>query len=246
MEMAAEKKTVADCELDPGVFVFPGLWEGKMRGMKVAEEDMLLNRRNHKKGNVINQLIKQCMLGEHDPEKMLIGDRVFALIQLRRLTHGDEYSFHTSCQHCDHQFEWEENLGDLKVNFLFESEQLDAEYTFDCVLPRSNKKIKWRMLRGKDEKYLEDIRRNYPDELSSYQMLTRSVEVDGEKMLKPSFFKELSASDAAFFRGEFEYFECGVDTKINIECPDCLRVSQIDLPIGPDFFMPTIRTRRRR
>ncbi|MDI3548126.1 MAG: hypothetical protein PWR10_1778 [Halanaerobiales bacterium] len=239
-------KTVAEAENAQGTFLFPGRWEGQMREMTTGEEDMLLNRRSGRDTRTINKVLQACLVSpEVNVMDLLIGDRVFAMIQLRRLTYGDEYAFKVTCPRCNNRFEWEENLGDLKVQYLQDPAWADPEHRFTFTLPKSGKTIKWRMMRGKDEQKLALLRREFPEAIMSSIMALRITEIEGEKMVSRKFLSGLPASDAAAFRGEVESKECGVDTTIAIECLDCGNVFDIDLPIGADFFLPKKVTKTR-
>jgi len=240
-------KTVAEAEITPGTFLFPGRWEGQMREMKVAEENMLLDRRQRRDAAAINNVLQACLLTEGiKVMDMLVGDRVFAMIQLRRLTYGDEYAFKVSCPRCDARFEWEENLGELPVRYLEDPAYAEPDHAFSFTFPKTGKTIKWRLLRGKDEQKLAIARRENPDGLVTFSMLLRTVEIEGEKAVTRKFFDELPGSDAAAFRGEVKDKECGVETTIVVECPDCGNSFDLDLPIGPDFFLPRGTTKTRR
>ncbi|WP_422444383.1 hypothetical protein [Thermoanaerobacterium sp. DL9XJH110] len=234
-------KTLAEAEIKPGVFLFPGRWEGELREMTTAEEDMLLNRRQGREWEAINKVLQACLLTPGmDVMDMLVGDRVFALLQLRRITYGDGFVFRVTCPRCNARFEWEENLGDLKIKYLENPEHAKPEHTFTFTLPKSGKVIKWRMLRGKDEQKMAAMRRDHPDALMTSIMLLRVVEIEGEKIVTRKAFAELPASDAAAFRGEVEVRECGVDTTITLECPECWNVFDMDLPMaGQGFLLPT-------
>lgn len=241
-------KTLAEAEIRPGVFLFPGRWEGELREMTTAEEDMLLNHRQGREWEALNKVLQACLVTPGvDVTDMLVGDRVFALIQLRRITYGDEFVFRVTCPRCNARFEWEENLGDLKVRYLEDPEYAKPEHTFTFTLPKSGKTIKWRMLRGRDEQKMAVLRREHPDALMTSIMLLRVVEIEGEKMVTRKAFADLPASDAAAFRGEVEARECGVNTGIAVECPECWNVFDMDLPLaGQGFLLPTgiIRTTR--
>ncbi|AYO30591.1 hypothetical protein D2962_08130 [Biomaibacter acetigenes] len=239
-------KTLAEAEIKPGVFLFPGRWEGELREMTTAEEDMLLNRRQGREWEAINKVLQACLLTPGvDVMNMLVGDRVFALLQLRRITYGDAFVFRVTCPRCNARFEWEENLGDLKIKYLEDPEHAKPEHTFTFTLPKSGKVINWRMLRGKDEQKMATMRRDHPDALMTSIMLLRVVEIEGEKMVTRKAFAELPASDAAAFRGEVEAKECGIDTAITVECPECWNAFDMDLPMaGQGFLLPTGRSRR--
>ena len=53
--------------------------------------------------------------------------------------------------------------------------------------------------------------------------------------------------DADFLVDEFDRVDCGVDTAIEIECPECFATQDVELPFDRTFFMPgKERTARRR
>ena len=52
------------------------------------------------------------------------------------------------------------------------------------------------------------------------------------------FIKDLTMRDADFLVDEFDRVDCGVDTTIEIECPECFATQEIDLPFERTFFMP--------
>ncbi len=58
---------------------------------------------------------------------------------------------------------------------------------------------------------------------------------------KRRFVDELSLADARYLGGEFQHADCGVETSIDIECPECFAVQAVDLPFDADFFLPTKR-----
>ena len=64
---------------------------------------------------------------------------------------------------------------------------------------------------------------------------------------KKKFIEELSLRDADFLVDEFDRVDCGVDTTIEMECPECFAVQEVELPFEKTFFMPgKARTSRRR
>ena len=74
------------------------------------------------------------------------------------------------------------------------------------------------------------------------------LEVEGvEPKGKRQFLEDLSMRDADFLVDEFDRVDCGVDTTIEIECPECLQTQEVELPFDRGFFLPgRERTARRR
>ena len=63
-----------------------------IRAMTAREEDILTSRALIKKGTVINELIKSCVVDKSiNVEKMLVGDRNAVMIAVRITGYGAEY-----------------------------------------------------------------------------------------------------------------------------------------------------------
>jgi len=41
--------------------------------------------------------------------------------------------------------------------------------------------------------------------------------------------------------GEFDRVDCGVETEIEIECPECFGVTRVELPFEKGFFLPSMK-----
>ena len=112
--------------------ICPSGLTGRIRGMKVREERILTDRKLARNGNQVEELLKNCWeetadagpydFGDQniDWTKVLQGDRFFALLQIRALTYGPEYTFSVPCQNqaCRARVDWELNLSELPVRKL--------------------------------------------------------------------------------------------------------------------------------
>ena len=119
---------------------------------------------------------------------------------------------------------------------------------FETVLPDAGKRVWFRLLTGADERKLPQLRRSAGDRLLSAMLAFRVVEVEGvEPRERRRFIEDLTMRDADFLVDEFDRVDCGVDTTIEIECPECFATQEVDLPFDRTFFMPgKERTARRR
>lgn len=227
-------KTLREAELGDRRFLFPGFGVYTLRGMKVEEEDILTSRKKNRDGEGINEILKNCSHGENVLE-WLVGDRTFALLQIKRLSHGDEYEFKVQCPHCQKYVLWTEDLGSLPVKYLNEPGKTDG---FTVHLPGANRRLTYRLLNGYDERKLTNLFTENDESKQSTLMLFRTTEIEGEKMKSLKFFKQLEAMDATIFREHVEANDCGVDTTIAVECDKCYRGFETELPMGLDFFLP--------
>ena len=237
---------------------------GRIRGMKVREERILADRKLAKAGGQVDELLAACWqetveagpyeFGEEDIDwgQVLQGDRFFALLKIRSLTYGADYAFAVACQNegCRARIEWEIDLGALPCREL--SEESRAAFgdgnRFETVLPDAGKRVWFRLLTGADERKLPQLRRGAGDRLLSAMLAFRVVEVEGvEPRERRRFIEDLTMRDADFLVDEFDRVDCGVDTTIEIECPECFATQEVDLPFDRTFFMPgRERTARRR
>ena len=246
------------------VITCPSGLTGRIRGMKVREERILADRKLAKSGDQVDRLLAACWEETLDPgpydfggkdidwDMVLQGDRFYVLLQLRALTYGPGYAFSVGCQSpaCRSRIDWELDLVDLPVRPLPEDSRqaLVAGNRFGTTLPDSGLKVWFRLLTGADERKLPQLRKQAGDRILSAMLALRVVEIEGvEPRRKLQTIEDLSLRDADFLVDEFDRVDCGVETGIEIECPDCGVVQELELPFERTFFMPgKQRTTRRR
>jgi len=244
--------------------VCPSGLSGRIRGLKVREERILADRRLARSGEQVDRLLGACWeetvdpgpydFGEKDIDWGLVlqGDRFFALLQIRALTYGPEYAFSVGCQNsaCRARIEWELDLGDLPVRGL--SDESRAAFVdgnrLETLLPDAGVRVWFGLATGEIERRLPRLKRGAGDRVLSSMLALRVHEIEGvEARDKRRFIEELSMRDADFLVDEFDRVDCGVDTNIEIECPECFSVQEVDLPFEQTFFMPgRARASRRR
>ena len=235
---------------------------GRVRGMKVREERVLADRRVAKAGTQLEELLAACWEATVEPgpydfgvgpvewSSVLQGDRFFALLNIRALTYGPEYGFAVSCRSCRARIEWEVDLTKLPVRPLSSESRAAfmAGNRFETTLPDAGPRVWFKLLTGDDERKLPALQRAAPDRLLSSVLAYRVLEVDGvDPKDKRAFLEDLTLRDADFLVDEFDRVDCGVDTTIEVECPECREVQDVDLPFDSAFFLPgKERTARRK
>lgn len=244
------------------IITCPSGIQGRVRGMKVREERVLADRKLAKVGIQLEELLAACWeevvepgpynLGEKpvDWGSVLQGDRFFVLLHIRALTYGPDYGFSVSCRNCRARIEWEVDLTKLPVRQLSPEsrEAFMAGNRFETTLPDAGRRAWFRLLTGDDERKLPALQRAAPDRLLSSVLAYRVLEVEGvEPKDKRTFLEDLTLRDADFLVDEFDRVDCGVDTTIEVECPECREVQDVDLPFDSAFFLPgKERTARRK
>jgi len=246
------------------IITCPSGLTGRIRGMKVREERILSDRKLAKSGGQVDQLLTACWeetldpgpydFGESDIDwgKVLQGDRFYALLQVRAQTYGPDYPFAVACQNdaCRQRIDWEFDLNDLPVRALSDESRAAfiGDNRFEATLPDAGVKVWFRLLTGEDERKLPALRRRAGEQLLSAMLAFRVSEVEGVAPRdKKAFLEDLTLRDADFLVDEFDRVDCGVDTTIEVECPECFSVQEVELPFDRTFFMPgKERTARRR
>lgn len=192
------------------------------------------------------------------PEDLLLADRQHLFFYMRCLSYGGDYEFHFKCEECKEKVSRDFDLEkDLDVVYsdntdLLEDRSISSmdELTepFEFTLPLQNKRVEWRMLRGKDERSIERIiqkksKRSHNKEDESYilRLATRLVSVDDEKFDNiydaVAFVETIKGKDSLAFRQEIESVNIGIDTEIEIRCK-CGFPNELLIPLDKSFFRP--------
>ena len=217
--------------------------ELKVREITGHEEDMLANRKMIA-GQKINALIAQCTerVGTiTDKGKlsqvvldMTVGDRLFAIFAIRRVTVGDDYTFEAQCNHCDFTGRYTIDLSTLEVKEMPDR----AKREFEEVLPKSQTRVKFHPMIGREEMKLQQIDKKGTDSLS-LAIIVRLEEMDG-KVPTLNVVKGWSMKDRQFLRKKFDAVEGGVETGVELDCPNCFQEFKQELDVGQaSFFFPT-------
>ena len=222
----------------------------------MREEKILADRQLAKSGQQMNALLAACWQETLDPgpytfghaapdwDAVLQGDRFFILLKVRTLTYGETYDFSVDCssEQCGRRIAWSLSLDDLPVRELPGASRaaLAANTPLQATLPGCGKQVNFRLGTGAHERQLAALRERQPHRVLSAKLAQRIVEVEG---IAPgdtrAFLEDLSMRDANFLLSHFETVDCGVETAIEIECPHCLRVQDLDLPLEAGFLWPS-------
>lgn len=241
-QMSEPKAPLGIFDLPCGVLTAEGelLTEVKVREITGNEEDMLAAK-NISGGKKITQLIANCLerLGPvteksaltHLARGMTIGDRVFLMMAIRRVTLGDEFPFEKACEHCQ-----------VKSIFMVDLSALEAvkmadplKRIHDVTLP-SGKTARFHVMTGADEENLSKVPAQ--DSLSM-AILVRLDQVDGQPANLETV-KSLGMKDRHAIREAFEAVEGGMETAVDLDCPACGESFKAELEVGQTgFFFPS-------
>ena len=218
-----------------------------IRAMTAREEDILTSRALIKRGTVITELIRSCLVDKSiDVGSMLSGDRNAVMVALRITGYGSGYSVGVDCPACSEHGKHEFDLGQLEIKPLGLQPAEPGANAFDLKLPMSGKLVRFKFLTGADE---EEVLRQAEakrkagmqvDNLVTSRLQFHLVAVDGKsdrgEIIK--FIRSMPARDSLTLRKHIAQHEPGIDMKASIDCQACGARSEVQMPLGASFFWP--------
>jgi len=161
-----------------------------------------------------------------------VGDRLYLLFAIRRVTLGDVYPFEQKCPDCEAI-----NVFTIDLNTLEKKGMPDpTKRVFDVKLP-SGKAARFHVMTGREEEKLSNVPRKSMDTVS-LALLARLDLIEG-KSPKLEDVKKLSMRDRNYLRDQFDEVEGGMETTVDVSCPACGHEFQRELSIDKGFFTPS-------
>ncbi len=218
-----------------------------IRAMTAREEDILTSKALIKKGTVISELLKSCVVDTgFVPEVMLTGDRNALMVALRVTGYGTEYRVEVDCPACGTRSKQEFNLAELPIKRLSLNPVVEGSNLFVADLPVTKKRVEFKFLTGKEEKEISQLqeRRKKQGQKTDNLVTTRLTysihSVDGitDRNKIQFFIRNMPARDSLYLRRFIDKHEPGIEMKSWMDCPSCLESSEVKLPLGATFFWP--------
>lgn len=220
----------------------------EIKAMTAKEEDILTSRALLKKGTVITELIRSCLVDKTvNPLDLLAGDRNALMVAIRITGYGHEYDVELECGECGSKFKGEFNLAELPVKPLTIEPLETGRNLFAYTLPVSKKNVKFKFLTGLDE---EEISR-YADRTKKLNIGSESnvttnllfsiVEVEGitDRNKIGLFVKNMPAKDSQLLRNYIREAEPGIVMKQEVTCSSCGHTEEVNMPLGASFLWPS-------
>jgi len=244
--------------------VCPSGLRGMVRGWKTKEANILASKNNARDGTSMDRVLANCWLetlepgpygdainGKLDWSKVLLCDRFVTLLQIRVATYGKEYAFTLQCEDrtlCGKRIEWEIDLTDLPVKALPDESRdkiASGENKFEAVLEHgamAGKKVYFHLQTGAHEKRSARMVEGQETRLIVAALATRIIEVEGlEKGALVRFLDDLEMADLIGLMEAFDAADGGVETTIEVDCPHCGLLQEVNLPFGREYFLPMPR-----
>lgn len=222
----------------------------EIRGMTTREEDILMSRALIRKGTVISELIKSCIITPGiDVQGLIGGDRNALMVSIRILGYGAEYQGHVDCPKCDHKNELNVSLNDLTIKPLTVEPVEMGTNKFRFMLPTTQKEVVFRFLTGKEEEEilatLEMKKKKgiQNDNIITTRLLHSILSINGitDRTKIAQFISFMPAKDSIALRQYMDEIEPGIDMKFDFSCSSCEHYEVMPLPLGASFFWPNAR-----
>lgn len=212
--------------------------------------------------NAVQRIVATCWLSTTNPgpyvfvraepgcifdwNRVLKGDLVYTLFQLRRVAVGDEYDFDFKCKHCGKQVSWTQLISKIRVKTLSDeaSRHLQTGAPFEAKA-LDGRAIRYELMTLRREepmrKLMKQQKRNQQSLADTFA--AQSVGIDGLKdqhvKARFTYFDELLPKELTHIKKQFEANDCGLDTEVTVRCThaECRWVQKIDLPLGAGFFL---------
>jgi hypothetical protein len=108
---------------------------------------------------------------------------------------------------------------------------------YEVELPRSKKKVRMKTLNGRGEEMISKAVTSGKD-LISYAILARVESFEGRPPTLADL-KSLSVADRNYLRDIWEDYEGGIDTQVEIQCPNCDSEYEANVNVADQgFFNP--------
>lgn len=221
--------------------------------MTARQEDILTNRALARKGTLITHLLNSAFkMRGLDSRNMLTGDRNAIMVGLRVSGYGQEYNVEVQCPACSEKSKQGFDLAKLPIQRLGTEPMTAGTNRFEWKLPVTKSRVHFKFLTGADEEELsmvQDQQRKAGLSPDSSNLITEglkavivAIEKNGEMVedrpFIDRFVRYMPAFDSKSLRKHMADNEPSVIMKGRMVCPFCAEASEVDMPLGADFFWP--------
>lgn len=228
-----------------------------IKSMTAQEENILTSKALLRKGTVITQLMRSCITNKLiDPDELLVGDRNAIVYAIRISGYGPEYLVQVECPvpDCGHREEVAFDLSRLPIKQMGVTPVAEGENRFVFNLPMLKRPAYFKLMTGamahELSRTLESSKKARGVGAAEEEVTTRLVmqviqignETDPGKLAK--MIRTMPARDSRELREYMDDVAPGIDMYQSYTCSACETESEVDVPMGPEFFWPASRKRR--
>jgi hypothetical protein len=218
-----------------------------IKAMTSTEEDILTSAAFAKKGIILTELIRSCLLDKSiDPASLLTGDRYALLLAIRITGYGHLYTDDVTCSDCGKTTKRTFDMTTFPIRRLTLKPESEGTNRFVFQLPLSKKTVTFRFLTGHDEQdmhvaeqRMKKLGINAEANVTS-NLIRQIISVDGveDPGRVAMFAKNMRAADSLALRKFISENQPGIILKQELTCPACEFVEEVDMPMGLGFLWP--------
>lgn len=226
-----------------------------IKHMTPREEDILLNKAYARKGTIITELVKACVIDKNiDVDSLLMGDRTAILIGIRATGYGSEYKVKIDCPKCENSSDVSVDLASLPTKDLnLTKVQQAAPYTnaFLFKLPMSGKVVTYKFLCGTEvDSMFAEMREKLRQKLGAPTPITNrlmkqiiAVDGDASRFAISDFIESMEGRDSLALRHHVDTVEPGVELTHEFVCdnPECEHKEVLGFSLDEHFFYPNAK-----
>jgi len=227
-----------------------GLETIEIKAMTAKEEDILTSRALLKKGTVITELIKSCIINRAiDPLQLLSGDRNALMVAIRITGYGPDYNVELECPACGVKSPHAFDLSALPIQRLEIEPVQPGMNLFEYELPYSKKKVRFKYMTGRDEEEIMVLSEKQKkmalgtESNVTTNLLYSIASIDGvsDRNKIASFVRMMPARDSLALREYIKNTEPGIVMRQDTTCPACGHAEEVGMPLGVTFLWPQAR-----
>ena len=218
----------------------------EVKQMTAKEEDILTSRSLLKQGVAIDRVLQSIIIDPRiDASSLLVGDRNAIIISCRVSGYGSEYTTKIQCPSCGEKSEYTFDLNEAVIKSGDEHAATpNGDGTFNTILPKSNLSVDFRLLTGRDERFLTESQttknKNKADRLITSQLRGIMVSVNDNDTPEALNYvvDNLPSMDSKHLRSVYKNTQPNVDLTQHYTCSECEYQTDMEVPLTADFFWP--------
>lgn len=220
----------------------------EIRAMTAREEDILTSQALLKKGTVISELIKSCLVDRSvNSLDLLSGDRNALMVAIRVTGYGPEYKAEIECSECNVKTPRDFDLSSLGIKRLEIEPVIPGTNIFEFKLPYTGKVVRFKFMTGRDEEEMSATAQKQKklglstDNSVTTSLLYTIISIDGieDRAKIANFVKMMPARDSLALRNYMRENEPGIDMKQDTSCGACGHTEEVTMPLGVTFLWPS-------
>lgn len=220
----------------------------EVKSMTAREEDILTSKALLKKGTVITELIKSCMVDKSvNVLDLLSGDRNALMVAIRVTGYGHEYTVEMECPECGVKSPHEFNLAELPIRRLEIEPVTPGSNIFEFKLPKSGAVVKFKFMTGRDEEEMSTLAEKQKKFGLSHEaavttgLLYSIISINGisDRQKIAEFVKVMPALDSLALRNYMKDNEPGILMRQDSTCNACGHTEEVSMPLGVTFLWPS-------